>query len=284
MRITSRVDISRTLLVALLLLSPGNLFTRDRPLFCRAQRTGVVPPRQDHDQNHYYAMHLHPNVDPTTISTALGVTYEGPLGELEGHYLFSLSRSAHDGHLVDPVANRLQQRSLAHATLLKRDDIVEQGILYLERQRTKRHHKRCIIPRQGEEIPSLITEVTRDLEIYDPLFPVQWHLVNPIQLGHDVNVTGVWRQGHFGENITVAIVDDGLDMDSQDLHDNYFAAGSYDFNDHSPVPKPKLADDQHGTRCAGEIAAVKNDVCGVGVAYRSKVAGIRILSAEISDA
>jgi hypothetical protein len=38
-------------------------------------------------------------------------------------------------------------------------------------------------------------------------------------------------------------------------------------NDHTELPEPRLADDQHGTRCAGEIAAVKNDVCGVGVAY-----------------
>jgi kexin len=45
-----------------------------------------------------------------------------------------------------------------------------------------------------------------------------------------------------------------------------------------------LSDDRHGTRCAGEIAAVKNDVCGVGVAYNAKVAGIRILSKQISDA
>jgi len=283
MRIRSRADIGRTLLVSLLLLSPGNLFTRDLPLFCQAQRTGV-PPRQDHHLNHYYAIHLHPNVEPSDVSTALGVTYEGPIGELEGHYLFSVPRSAHDGHLDDPVANRLELRSLAHSALQKRDDIVEQGILYLERQRTKRHHKRSVIARQSEDIPPLITETARDLEISDPLFPVQWHLLNPIQLGHDVNVTGVWREGHFGENITVAIVDDGLDMDSLDLHDNYFAAGSYDFNDHSLVPKPRLSDDQHGTRCAGEIAAVRNDVCGVGVAYKSKVAGIRILSAEISDA
>lgn len=45
-----------------------------------------------------------------------------------------------------------------------------------------------------------------------------------------------------------------------------------------------MSDDQHGTRCAGEIAAAKNDVCGVGVAYNAQVAGIRILSASISDA
>lgn len=63
-----------------------------------------------------------------------------------------------------------------------------------------------------------------------------------------------------------------------------FAEGSYDFNDHTELPIPRLKDDQHGTRCAGEIAAVPNDVCGVGVAYGSKIAGVRILSAPISDA
>ena len=29
----------------------------------------------------------------------------------------------------------------------------------------------------------------------------------------------------------------------------------------------------HGTRCAGEISAVANDYCGVGVAYQSKISG-----------
>lgn len=49
------------------------------------------------------------------------------------------------------------------------------------------------------------------------------------------------------------------------------------------MPYPTLSDDHHGTRCAGQIAAQKNDVCGVGIAYKSKVAGLRILSGEISD-
>lgn len=44
-----------------------------------------------------------------------------------------------------------------------------------------------------------------------------------------------------------------------------------------------MTEDTHGTRCAGEIAAVKNHVCGVGVAWDSKVAGLRILSKQISD-
>lgn len=62
------------------------------------------------------------------------------------------------------------------------------------------------------------------------------------------------------------------------------AEGSWDYNDNTALPEPRLSDDQHGTRCAGEIAAAKNDVCGVGVAYEAGIAGIRILSSSISDA
>lgn len=46
---------------------------------------------------------------------------------------------------------------------------------------------------------------------------------------------------------------------------------------------PRLDDDVHGTRCAGEIAALKNDVCGMGVAYNAKVSGVRILSSDITE-
>ncbi|CAF3337002.1 unnamed protein product [Rotaria socialis] len=48
-----------------------------------------------------------------------------------------------------------------------------------------------------------------------------------------------------------------------------------------PYPYPRYTDDwfnSHGTRCAGEIAAARdNNICGVGVAYDSMVAGIRML-------
>ena len=47
---------------------------------------------------------------------------------------------------------------------------------------------------------------------------------------------------------------------------------------------PSLKEDIHGTRCAGEIAAAPNTACGVGVAYRAKIAGERILSGDVTDA
>ncbi|KAI8599656.1 hypothetical protein EDD21DRAFT_432625 [Dissophora ornata] len=133
----------------------------------------------------------------------------------------------------------------------------------------------------GEDQPE--DEVSSALGFEDPGFRYQWHLHNTKDR-HDINVTGVWEQGINGTGVNVAIIDDGLDMDSEDLAPNFFKEGSWDFNDDTALPKPRLIDDQHGTRCAGEIAASKNDLCGVGVAFGAKVAGLRILSGQITDA
>jgi kexin len=136
----------------------------------------------------------------------------------------------------------------------------------------------------GDSSFQVIEAARKALSINDPIFGDQWHLINPLQPGNDLNITDVWMAGVTGKGIHVAVVDDGLDLEHEDLKDNFYAKGSWDFNDNNPLPKPRLADDQHGTRCAGEIAAVRNDVCGVGVAYEAGIAGLRILSGDISEA
>jgi len=119
----------------------------------------------------------------------------------------------------------------------------------------------------------------------DPLFPYQWYLKNTGQNGGkarlDLNVEAAWAQGITGRNVTTAIMDDGVDYMHPDIINNYNARASYDFSSNDPFPYPRYTDDwfnSHGTRCAGEVSAAKdNDVCGVGVAYNSLVAGIRML-------
>ncbi|GEQ68157.1 hypothetical protein JCM33374_g1824 [Metschnikowia sp. JCM 33374] len=128
-----------------------------------------------------------------------------------------------------------------------------------------------------------VKEVSDKLGIEDPIFLEQWHLINTQYPGNDVNVKNVWYDGIRGKGVTVAIIDDGLDYESPDLSENFSKEGSWDFNDNNALPKPRLFDDYHGTRCAGEVAAVKNDVCGIGVAYEGKVSGIRILSGAITS-
>ncbi|KAJ8365919.1 hypothetical protein SKAU_G00147500 [Synaphobranchus kaupii] len=124
-----------------------------------------------------------------------------------------------------------------------------------------------------------------DTNMNDPLFSKQWYLINTGQAdgtpGLDLNVAEAWELGYTGRGVTIAIMDDGIDYLHPDLASNYNAEASYDFSSNDPYPYPRYTDDwfnSHGTRCAGEVsAAANNNICGVGVAFNSKVAGIRML-------
>lgn len=254
---------------------------------------------RNYETHEYFTLHLERDVSPKDVASALSLDYEGTVGgELRDHYYFSAPIGAN--HEAETVLDELKTRR-------RKRDIGSSGapldkILWSRKQQLKpRMEKRNVIPPPSVRAPPVIEgapnvddaartaaigqrqEVARQLSIRDPIFADQWHLFNSVELGHDVNVTGLWLEGVTGHNATVVVVDDGIDMYSDDLKDNYFAEGSYDFNDHTDEPRPRLSDDKHGTRCAGEIAAVRNNVCGVGVAYDAKVGGLRILSKSISD-
>jgi kexin len=256
----------------------------------------VLKPR-DYEKNDYFTLHLRSDQSPENIAELLNLQYEGKLGELDDHYTFFQEKGKHNAHeTLTDLKLKIRKRELLPEGL--------ENVLWSRKSELKpRLVKRGVIPdpihevRADKFLPGVTDNVpskdqdavayqqavANKLGIQDPIFNEQWHLYNTIQKGHDINVTGVWLEGNTGKNATVAIVDDGLDMYSDDLKANYYAEGSYDFNDHVEEPRPRLVNDHHGTRCAGEVAAVKNNVCGVGVAYDSKVSGLRILSKAISD-
>lgn len=245
-----------------------------------------LPPR-NYDTQDYYALHISPSTSPSDLAAHLGVTYEGRIGEIADHYLFKALKQ--DNDVVQDAVQDLKRRRRKREAGLEAHPL--DAIRFNQKQKLKpRMWKRStiepLIQRADPPISDAIAqqrEIASSLDIKDPTFNDQWHLFNTKIQGNDLNVTGVWLQGITGKNATVCIVDDGLDMDSDDLRDNYFAQGSYDFNDHVDAPKPRLADDRHGTRCAGEVAAGRNNACGVGVAYNSRISGVRILSGDISD-
>jgi kexin len=270
-------------------------------------------PQRDYETNDYFAIHLSPGQSPDTVAQRLGAKNEGPLGQLPHHYTFSSPKHSSDD--IDITLDELRRRrrrrrkrseseqygnALASRSLSGLD-----GILWSQKQHLRKRLVKRIPPppadletRQSSTDPQndgsasdeeqqaaieRLNAIATELDIQDPIFKEQWHLFNPLQLGHDMNVTGVWLDGITGNGSISAVIDDGLDMYSDDLKNNYFKEGSWDFNENSDEPKPRLYDDKHGTRCAGEIAAVRNNVCGVGMAYDSRIAGIRILSKPISD-
>uniref|UniRef100_A0A8C9YDN1 Furin (paired basic amino acid cleaving enzyme) a n=1 Tax=Sander lucioperca TaxID=283035 RepID=A0A8C9YDN1_SANLU len=103
----------------------------------------------------------------------------------------------------------------------------------------------------------------------------------------DLNAKSAWQLGYTGKGVVVSILDDGIEKNHPDLMQNYDPDASYDVNDGDPDPQPRytqLNDNRHGTRCAGEVAAVANNgICGVGVAYNAKIGGVRMLDGEVTD-
>ncbi|CAK7294237.1 Proprotein convertase subtilisin/kexin type 4 [Vulpes lagopus] len=136
------------------------------------------------------------------------------------------------------------------------------------------------------EQQTLRRRVKRSLVVpTDPWFPKQWYMNNKVQ--PDLNILQVWSQGLSGQGVVVSVLDDGIEKDHPDLWANYDPLASYDFNDYDPDPQPRYTpsdENRHGTRCAGEVAAMANNgFCGTGVAYNARIGGVRMLDGTITD-
>nr|CAG4638316.1 EOG090X02T5 [Cyclestheria hislopi] len=187
--------------------------------------------------------------------------------------------SNHEYNFVHPALPHARtKRSMLHTRQLKADPLIHSATQQIGFRRIKRGYKAL-------RVENLVDLPPEQKEPTDPYFPYQWYLKNVGQNGGkprlDLNVEAAWAQGVTGKNVTTAIMDDGVDYMHPDLRNNYNAKASYDFSSNDPFPYPRYTDDwfnSHGTRCAGEVAAARdNNVCGVGVAYDSKIAGIRML-------
>lgn len=218
-------------------------------------------PNKDHGQRRYFAIESELSANDLQERFP-DWRFEHDIGGLESHMVFSI------------LKNKEYNGSV------KRQLDTESDVISHEELLPYKLRKRSPVDSSMEPLK----EAELKLNIHDPLFEKQWHLINTNFPGNDVNATGLWYENITGHGVVAAIVDDGLDYESEDLKDSFCREGSWDFNDNTNLPKPRLDDDYHGTRCAGEIAAVRNSVCGVGVAFDSKVSGIRILSGEITAA
>lgn len=218
------------------------------------------------------------------IAKRSGFTYVSPVlgSDTEFHFIHNA------------VPKSRFRRSVIHTRKLKAHAIVKRAVQQTGFMRSKRGYKPLTgvllsdLKLDSSDLTGLLND-EKDVNIMkdptDPLFSKEWFLKNRGQSGGipglDLNVEAAWAMGYTGKGITTAIMDDGIDYLHEDLKNNYNAEASYDFSSNDHFPYPRYTDtwfNSHGTRCAGEIAAARdNDVCGVGVAYDSKVAGLRML-------
>lgn len=161
--------------------------------------------------------------------------------------------------------------------------------LFEPRQRVKRQNP----PSPQDRVPNTV-----DLYFDDPLWAHQWNLADrdfrqggsdpgAIRPGHPIhiNVYGSWQRGYRGDGVIIGIVDDGVQGDHPEFSGKYMRDLSWNFNQDNNHPEPSSSD-KHGTACAGTASANANNMmCGVGVAYRSRVANLKVLGRDwTSDA
>lgn len=68
-------------------------------------------------------------------------------------------------------------------------------------------------------------EVPKEIAFNDERYSQQWYLINEGQLksplNHDLNVREAWLNGYTGKNVTIVILDDGLDYEHPDFQGKY---------------------------------------------------------------
>jgi subtilisin family serine protease len=104
----------------------------------------------------------------------------------------------------------------------------------------------------------------------DPFFPDEW------ALGH-VGASCAWRSTTGSSDVTVAVVDSGVDLGHPDLAGRLRADG-YDFVDDDGDPSDENG---HGTNVAGIVAAtLDNAEGGAGIAPGVMILPVRVMNAK----
>ncbi|MFT3681148.1 MAG: S8 family serine peptidase [Ferruginibacter sp.] len=113
--------------------------------------------------------------------------------------------------------------------------------------------------------------------------PAQWHLIPAVINGAEVNAGVNADKAHLisrGENITIAIIDDGVDIDHTEFNMPGKVVHSKDASLNTNDPRPKRSGERHGTACAG--VATASGIGASGVAPQAKLLPIR-LSSELGS-
>ncbi len=116
----------------------------------------------------------------------------------------------------------------------------------------------------------------------DTLFPSQWNLDNTGQYGgsagSDIGAVEAWDIATGSIDVTIAIVDEGVDVAHPDLVTNMLPGhNAVAAAPPGGIPGNAAAGDAHGTACAGIAAATGNNGLGIaGVCWTAQILPVRI--------
>ena len=117
------------------------------------------------------------------------------------------------------------------------------------------------------------------------IFPEQWHLKKTTVSGLPVDAHANVEAAHEitrGEGITIAVIDDGVDIDHGEFTGKVVAPRDATLQTNDPRPKDLFGTgpengDNHGTACAG-VACANGTIGASGVAPRARLMPIRLAS------
>jgi lantibiotic leader peptide-processing serine protease len=99
-------------------------------------------------------------------------------------------------------------------------------------------------------------------------FELQWNLAA-------INAPAAWAQGYQGQNVLVAVLDTGFDLEHPDLQQNIAGSISFVEGESPSYSLPNMF--SHGTHVAGIIAAADNNIGTIGVAPQASLMLVKVL-------
>lgn len=119
----------------------------------------------------------------------------------------------------------------------------------------------------------------------DPLFGLQWHLNNTGQAGGtagcDMHLPEAWDHCQGDKDVVVAVMDEGIDYQHEDLAANIWPGTGYNFVTYSDTIVPG----NHGTHIGGSISGNSNNGIGIaGIAGGDGSGnGVKLMSCQVAD-
>ncbi|KAG5878303.1 hypothetical protein JTB14_017652 [Gonioctena quinquepunctata] len=237
------------------------------------------------------------------------------LAQENGHFYKGPVRGFSDTYILIPLEEAFEnyEKRGLHSRKIFTDNRVSKlsetipfnELCYGEEQQIKSRQKRDFVIRDESDIPKeRVKRYEEDKKINkrpmlsssdktfnDELWSQQWYLRDTrskVDLPKlDLNVLPVYRAGITGKGVRISILDDGIEYTHDDLKGNYDPDISWDCNEDDNDPYPRYEhtnSNSHGTRCAGEVAMVANNLkCGVGIAFNAKFGGVKMLDGLVTD-
>ena len=194
------------------------------------------PAKRHYTTHDYYVLEHNPNAGASLAETArsLGVEVVEQAGELRDHWVVRtpklpsqalVGRDSEDRvyRALDEIRRRATSPLESRSEDVLHSKRVSSSVTYLARQELKQRVKRAPppIPASRPKDSETASAVAQRLHIVDPEFPQQWHLINEDFPQHMMNVSALWDMGITGKGVISALVDDGLDYNSDDLAANF---------------------------------------------------------------